>query len=62
VFDPERGLRALQSHGVRYVLIGGSAANALGAPLNTNDLDICDERTPENTDGSRLRWRSSTPS
>jgi len=41
-------LRALGRHQVRYVVIGGFAGGLLGAPLNTNDLDICYERTPDN--------------
>lgn len=47
-FDPVAALRALAHHRVRYVIIGGFAGDLLGAPLNTNDLDICYERTPEN--------------
>lgn len=47
-FDPVAALSALDRHGVRYVIIGGFAGDLLGAPLNTNDLDICYERTPEN--------------
>lgn len=43
-------LRVLDRHRVRYVVIGGFAADLLGAPLNTNDLDICYERTRENID------------
>lgn len=47
-FDPLLALRALDRHGVRYVIIGGFAGDLLGAPLNTNDLDICCDRTAEN--------------
>jgi len=47
-FDPVAALRVLNDAGVRYVIIGGFAADLLGAPLNTNDLDVCYERTPEN--------------
>lgn len=47
-FDPLSALRVLQGHGVRFVLIGGFAADVLGAPINTNDLDICYERTLPN--------------
>ncbi len=47
-FDPVLALRVLDRHGVNYVLIGGFAANVLGAPVNTNDLDICYERTAGN--------------
>lgn len=47
-FDPLCALRVLDGHGVRYVIIGGFAGDLLGAPLNTNDLDICYERTADN--------------
>ncbi|MEX2658155.1 MAG: hypothetical protein WD232_00560 [Acidimicrobiales bacterium] len=47
-FDPIRGLRVLQEEGVRFVVVGGFAGNVRGAPLNTNDLDICYERSQEN--------------
>lgn len=57
-------MRALEEHGVRYVVIGGLAGVAHGSPLITNDLDICYERSPENLErlaaalgalGARLR-------
>lgn len=47
-FDPERILKTLNRHDVRYVIIGGLAAVVLGAPIVTNDVDICYERTNEN--------------
>lgn len=47
-FDPLLALRTLDRHAVSYVVIGGFAADLLGAPLNTNDLDICYERTASN--------------
>jgi hypothetical protein len=47
-FEPLRALRVLDRHGVRYIVIGGFAGDLLGAPLNTNDLDICYERTAPN--------------
>jgi len=47
-FDPLLALRTLHNHRVEYVVIGGFAGDLLGAPLNTNDLDICYERTAEN--------------
>ena len=47
-FEPLRALRVLDRHGVRYVVIGGFAGDLLGAPLNTNDLDSCYERTAPN--------------
>ena len=47
-FEPLRALRVLDRYGVRYIVIGGFAGDLLGAPLNTNDLDICYERTAPN--------------
>ncbi len=49
-FDPLRALRVLGNHRVRYVVIGGFAGDLLGAPLNTNDLDVCYERSGDNMD------------
>ncbi|MBA3268420.1 MAG: hypothetical protein H0T70_09215 [Acidimicrobiia bacterium] len=40
--------RVLNEHEVRYVVIGGLAAEFLGAPIATNDIDVCYERTTEN--------------
>jgi hypothetical protein len=40
-FDPESVIRLLGRHGVRYVLIGGLAAVTHGAPIVTQDIDIC---------------------
>ena len=48
VFDPTLAMRVLNRHEVEYVLIGGLAGEILGAPLGTNDIDICYRRTPEN--------------
>jgi hypothetical protein len=50
MFDPLAALRIFNAHGVRYVLIGGYASTILGAPIITNDLDVCYERTPGNMD------------
>jgi hypothetical protein len=47
-FDPHRILRELHAEGVRFVIIGGIGASALGSPSVTDDLDICYERSPEN--------------
>ena len=47
-FDPLLALLVLDRHRVHYVVIGGFAADLLGAPINTNDLDICYERTADN--------------
>jgi hypothetical protein len=39
-FDPERVVRALAAHEVRYVLIGALAARLQGFPRLTADMDI----------------------
>src|SRR6266567_3452950 len=39
---------SLNSHGVKYLVIGGIAAIAHGVPRNTFDLDILIEASPEN--------------
>lgn len=49
-FDPTLALRVLNRHEVRYVLIGGLASEVLGAPVGTNDIDVCYQRTAENMD------------
>jgi predicted nucleotidyltransferase len=41
-------LAGLNEAGVRYVIVGGIAANAHGSSRNTQDVDICYEPTPEN--------------
>ena len=40
-FQPEAVIRLLGRHDVHYVLIGGLAAITHGAPLVTQDVDIC---------------------
>ena len=50
MFDPLRALRTFNEHRVRYILVGGYASSVLGAPIITNDLDVCYERTSENMD------------
>lgn len=40
--------RALEEHGVRYLLIGGLAAVAHGSPIPTQDVDITPESSAEN--------------
>jgi hypothetical protein len=40
-FQPEAVIRLLGRHEVRYVLIGGLAAITHGAPLVTQDIDLC---------------------
>jgi hypothetical protein len=47
-FQPEAVIRLLGRHRVRYVLIGGLAAVTRGAPLVTQDVDLCHARDPEN--------------
>jgi hypothetical protein len=46
-FQPEAVIRLLGRHKVRYVVIGGLAAITHGAPLITQDVDICYARTDE---------------
>ena len=41
-------LDALNRHGVRFVLVGGLAAQAYGASRATQDADICPEWSTEN--------------
>lgn len=48
MYDPIRVLATLNRHGVRYLVIGGYAAGILGAPVMTNDLDVCHERSAAN--------------
>ncbi len=40
-FQPEAVIRLLGRHEVKYVLIGGLAAITHGAPLVTQDIDVC---------------------
>ena len=49
-FQPEAIIRTLDAHDVRYVVIGGLAGILHGAPVNTNDADICPDPDPENVD------------
>ncbi len=46
--DPERLIRVLAKHRVRYVLIGAVAARLQGFPRLTADIDITPARDPEN--------------
>lgn len=43
-------LERLAMAGVEFVLVGGLAAVAQGAPISTFDVDIVHRRTPENVD------------
>lgn len=63
-FQPERLLRTLERHGVRYIVIGGLGATFHGSPLRTGDADVCPARDGENLErlaaalremGARLR-------
>lgn len=47
-FDPERVIRTLARHQVRYVLIGALAARLYGFPRVTADIDITPDREPGN--------------
>ncbi len=56
-FEPELVFRALNDHGVHYVVIGGYAAVIHGSPTVTADADICAARDRANLDrlGAALR-------
>lgn len=41
VFSPREILRTLNTHGVRYVVIGNLGGTLYGSPLVTTDADIC---------------------
>lgn len=47
-FEPERILRCLNDHGVRYIVVGGLAVAAHGVVRATADLDLVVERSWEN--------------
>jgi hypothetical protein len=47
-FQPEKLLRTLERHRVRYVVIGGVGATLHGSPLPTRDTDICPEPSESN--------------
>lgn len=46
--DFEQALLLLARHGVEFIVVGGLAAVAHGAPIVTLDLDVVHRRTPEN--------------
>ncbi|MDL1973908.1 MAG: hypothetical protein LWX55_03815 [Deltaproteobacteria bacterium] len=48
VFDLSALLKGLNEAGVEFVLVGGVAAVAQGAPVTTFDLDIVHRQTDEN--------------
>lgn len=47
-FDPAAILERLVAAGVRFVVVGGLAAQAHGSPSMTDDLDICYARDAAN--------------
>jgi hypothetical protein len=50
VFDPKHLITALHLNQVRYVIIGGIAAEIHGAEQKTGDFDICYDRSSDNLD------------
>ncbi len=46
--DPVAILEGLSAAKVRFILVGGLAAVAQGAPITTMDVDIVPDRSPEN--------------
>ena len=49
-YDPVRLLRALDEHGVDFVVIGGVAARLQGAPVLTQDVDVTPATDAANLD------------
>jgi hypothetical protein len=47
-FEPDRILKVLAEHGVRYVLVGGIAATLRGSPSMTYDIDVAPELSSDN--------------
>ena len=47
-FDPRVICRALNDHGVRYVVVGGFASVIHGSPLPTADVDVVPSRSDAN--------------
>lgn len=47
-FDPFTIMAALERHAVRYVIVGGIAAQIAGAPIVTRDLDVTPAGDREN--------------
>lgn len=56
-FQPEAVIRLLGRHDVRYVLIGGLAAVTHGAPLVTQDVDLCCARDQGNLEALAAAMR-----
>jgi hypothetical protein len=49
-YRPNDILGSLVDHRVKFVLIGGLSAVLRGAPVITDDVDVCYERSDENLD------------
>ena len=49
-FRPDLLLKALSDGGVRFVIVGGMAAQVHGSPSLTGDLDICHSLDRDNLD------------
>jgi hypothetical protein len=47
-YQPDKILEALERHGVRYVVIGGLAAEIRGSPYITRDVDVTPARDRDN--------------
>lgn len=47
-YQPGEILEVLERHEVRFVVIGGLAAELRGSPYVTRDVDVTPERSPEN--------------
>lgn len=47
-FQPDVLLRSLIAHDVRFIVVGGLAAQAHGSPSLTGDLDVCYARDEDN--------------
>ena len=56
-----RVLRAFESAGVDYVLIGATAMGFHGLVRATEDVDLCVRATPENVERLRNAFRSAYP-
>ena len=58
IFRADLLLDRLAIHGVRFVLIGGFAAQIHGSSILTRDVDICYARDPSNFDALASALRS----
>jgi hypothetical protein len=59
VFDEEllNYWRSLNKHAVRYIMVGGVAANLNGYQRSTDDIDVWIEDTTENRERYRLAFK-----